>query len=528
MGVVPPIIPEIPNGISSSITFAWTAAGQKFTRTLNAVDSTIEPGFIRIGRDPNQCDLVLPSLTERDRTVSRCHVEIAFDTNEFGFYLSNLKPHNPVHVGGQVVTQPVILTPGCIVQLGEVVLMVEDITAVPQTVLVKPPSEQETIMFNPPTPEEPSPTQEKSLPIPVIPPMPEPAPLWRPFLYGAIVLVFGVVGIYSYSRVRASSQNSPPDLADPPVEVPATVKVTALGRIEPQGEVIRLAAPAAFRGGVSRIKELLVDEGDWVEAGQVVAILDEHDSRLADLAYAREQVKLANVRLEKVREGAQEGEISAQKATIARLEAELKNAEVEYSRYQSLHESGAISTSFLDERRLLVDTLIEQIIEARSTLDRISEVRPIDVQVAVQEVENAIATVEQAQAALELTKVRAPHDSQILKIYTRPGEVVGQSGIADIGQTNQMFVVAEVYQTDIRKVEEGQSATITGDALDGELNGTVTQIGWQVDQQDIFSVNPGVDTDRKIVEVKILIEDSLESQRISSLTNLQVEVAIDV
>ena len=336
--------------------------------------------------------------------------------------------------------------------------------------------------------------------------------------------VFDSIKMRFQSPVFSEASGETPEIASAAV----ISAITALGRIEPQGEVIRLSAPTSARGGPSRIQELLVAEGDWVQANQVIAVLDEHDSRLADLGFANTRLEHARARLDKVREGAQEGAIAAQEATIARLEDELGNAETEYRRNRSLYEEGAISASSLDTRSLAVETLQDQIREARATLDRIAEVRPVDVRLAELEVDIAFTEVQQAQAALDLTLVKSPRDSQILKVHSWPGELVGEAGVAEIGQTDQMYVVAEVYQTDIRDVREGQSAVITGDAFDGELTGTITEVGWQIDRQDIFSVSPNLDTDRKIVEVRIRIDDPEESTKIASFTNLQVEVAIDV
>jgi HlyD family secretion protein len=50
----------------------------------------------------------------------------------------------------------------------------------------------------------------------------------------------------------------------------------------------------------------------------------------------------------------------------------------------------------------------------------------------------------------------------------------------------------------------------------------------QVDRQNILSVNPAADTDRRIIEVKIRIDDPADSQRVAGLTNLQVDVAIHI
>ena len=113
-------------------------------------------------------------------------------------------------------------------------------------------------------------------------------------------------------------------------------------------------------------------------------------------------------------------------------------------------------------------------------------------------------------------------------IHAKNGEVIATSGFAEVGNTSQMNVLAEVYQTDIHNVRIGQKATITSTAFPGKLQGTVSNIGWQIDKQSIFSINPGADTDRRIVEVKISIDNPVDSKKVFRYTNLQVDVAIHI
>jgi HlyD family secretion protein len=175
-----------------------------------------------------------------------------------------------------------------------------------------------------------------------------------------------------------------------------------------------------------------------------------------------------------------------------------------------------------------VETLEKQLSESQARLTSIAEIRPTDLQLAQANVKSAIASVQQAQAELNLSSILAPINGQVLKINTWPGEIIGNKGILELGQTQQMYVVAEVYETDIKKVRLGQSVTITGEAFTGTLKGTVTDIGLQVGRQNIFNTNPGSDTDNKIVNVKIRIDNPADNQRVSSLTNLQVQVLIKI
>jgi len=372
----------------------------------------------------------------------------------------------------------------------------------------------------------------------------------------AATAIIGAITFYGISQFELVGERS-----SQPVKTTPVRKVTALGRLEPEAEVIRLDAPLNLDG--DRIAQLLVKEGDSVKAGQVVAILDSRDRLQDALAQAKEQVRVAQARLAQVKAGAKTGEIQAQEATITRLQAELageitsqnaaiarwqseaRNARAEYSRFEQLYRDGAISASSLDSKRLgaetaqaqleeaiatqnrTKETLQAQLNEARATLNRIAEVRPVDVKAAQTEVDNAIAALRQAQTNLEQVDIRAPMAGQILKIHTRVGEKIGDSGIAKLGQTEQMVVVAEVYQTDISKVQLGQQAVITSQAFGGELQGTVSQIGLQVSRQNVFSNQPGENLDRRVVEVKIRLNPG-ESNRVSGLTNLQVQTAIQL
>ena len=257
-----------------------------------------------------------------------------------------------------------------------------------------------------------------------------------------------------------------------------------------------------------------------------------------------------------------QGEKSAQEATIERIKAELRNAQTDCRRYENLYQDGAVSAQEHDSSCLQEETTREslkeaqatlnrivtsrreqineakanlnrtvatvqrQIKEAQATLEAVAEVRSVDVQVATAELETAQAAVERAQAELDLAYVRSPRDGQILKINTWPGEVISNEGIVEIGQTDQMYVVAEVYETDISKVRIGQLVTITSDGVTEDLQGTVDEIGLQIGTKDVLGTDPVADADARVVEVKIRLTPEA-SQRVASLTNLQVNVIID-
>jgi HlyD family secretion protein len=370
---------------------------------------------------------------------------------------------------------------------------------------------------------------------------------------GGIFLATLATGISIYSVLSSSKPNITNNTS---AIASAPLPVTALGRLEPEGEVMRLAAPVALDG--DRLKELRVQVGDRVKAGQIIAVLDASDRFADEVAQAKAQVEIVQAELARVSAGAKQSEIQAQEASILRLQADLRGseasqsatisrwqsevltAEAELARFQQLYAQGAISASVLDTKRLAAETtraqlqealstrdrfantLQAQILEASSTRDRIAEVRPVDIVTKAREVDSAIAALKRAETNLAQAYIRAPRDGQILKIRTRLGEKVSNDGIVELGATDRMVAVLEVYQTEIDRIKVGQSATISGQGFQGEVKGIVSQVGLQVERQRQATNQAGENLDRRVIEVKVRLSPE-DSRRVAAFTNLQVQ-----
>jgi len=179
------------------------------------------------------------------------------------------------------------------------------------------------------------------------------------------------------------------------------------------------------------------------------------------------------------------------KADVARLQAVHANAKSELQRQTNLSATSATSKVKLDE--------------------------------AVMTLEVAEADLAAARARLDLSLVHAPLRAQVLEIHADPGERIGAEGVLELGQTDRMYVVAEVYETDIALVKAGQKATVHLAAQEQPLAGTVERVSLKVGRLDILGTDPVDKTDARVVEVYILLDDSAA---VSAYTNMQVEVEI--
>lgn len=354
-----------------------------------------------------------------------------------------------------------------------------------------------------------------------------------------------------------------------PTPTPKTIKssrVVARGKIIPEFGVIKVSVSNAED---SRVNQLLVKEGDRVRKDQVIATLQGADRRREDLKAALTNVKLLQARLIKAKQGdAKPGGIAAQQAVVIRLktqlpveikqkeaevvsaQASLREAALTYQRRRQLYQQGAISRAEVDTAReefettratlaaqiasleQTVTTLKAQIQEEKARLAELQQIRPIDVTIAQAELQRALIEVEQRRADYDDTQVQAPIPGQILRINTKVGEQVNtQLGIVDLGRTEQMYVLVEVYETDITKINKGQRATILSEygGFKGEIQGVVDDVGLQIDPRTLSTGNnnPTTDENARIVNVYIRIDQD-DSPIVAGLTNMQVRVTIDL
>lgn len=301
--------------------------------------------------------------------------------------------------------------------------------------------------------------------------------------------------------------------------------VSSLGRLEPRGTVVTVAAPSATAGAV--VEELHVHEGQTVKKGDLLATLDSCERQRAVVEVAQSQLAVAQSVLQQVEAGAKKGDIDAQEAMVARADAELEKADRELERAKSLSARNVLPAEEIETRQLTADRARIETQRERARLISLKEVREVDLNVRRAEVAAARAEITRASAELRSHRIVAPSDGQILRLHAYPGEVIGDDGLLQLGDVRHMQAVAEVYEGDVPLVRLGQVAEITVESLGLKLKGTVAELGWMIARKDVLSNDPVSDTDARVQEIRIDL-DPAAAEEVARLSNARVEIIIDV
>ena len=239
--------------------------------------------------------------------------------------------------------------------------------------------------------------------------------------------------------------------------IPPITAVAALGQLSPAGEIRQLAAPISQFGSSPRIIELLVNEGDFVKKGDILAIFENREKLISDLE--RNKNLLNNVNYE-----------------IALKEDQIQ-------RYEMALSKDAYSFVQLTQRKDELLKLQKQKI-------------------------NIIGDQENIKIDLFNSKLRSPIDGFILGINTRVGERSKNEGILDIGSSQKMEALIEVYESDIDRVFISQNVLLSSEngGFQKSLKGKVIRISPQVKQRKVLSTDPTGDADSRIIEVLVKLD----------------------
>lgn len=278
--------------------------------------------------------------------------------------------------------------------------------------------------------------------------------------------------------------------------------VAALGRIEPENGIIVIGAPSTPESTAgSLISKLHVKEGDSVTVGQLLAEID-------SAAVAKALV----VEMEKEYEFAvRQFDADVSIADAACVQAD--TAKSEAGRREKLLSQGLAPAEEVEQAQGDAKSLKASCQSAR-----------VSATAGEMAIEVARARLARRNAEYQRKLIYSPLDGMVLQVNAYPGEFVHLDGILELAAVENMYAVAEIYETDIKRVHIGQKATISSDALTEKLTGKVTYIQPKVQKHDAIGTDPAARKDARIIEVDVLLD---KPQAVRRLINLQVEIVLE-
>lgn len=272
---------------------------------------------------------------------------------------------------------------------------------------------------------------------------------WLPWL--GIALLVGAAAAFMLKQRPASSGKSQTAL---PVESAAS-EVLGTGTLEAR---VRTTLSARIQ---ERLAEVLVDQGDRVTKGQLLARLDD--------AEIKQQVAIAEAALEAAKQTAQR--VSAD---LARSEAVLALARLDDKRATNLLASSAVS-------RADADKAAEALHVAEADLKRSHA--------AIAEAQGQVLVAEKTllhrKEQMAFTLIRAPYDGLIIRRDRDPGDMLVPGGsLMEIISLDEIWVSAWVDETTISKLAAGQTARIVfRSEPEKKFPGVVSRLGREMDRE---------------------------------------------
>jgi ABC exporter DevA family ATP-binding subunit len=314
--------------------------------------------------------------------------------------------------------------------------------------------------------------------------------------------------------VKGSEASYQADLRTPNAshsEVADTDLIAGPGRVEPLSEELHVGSEIN-----GKIKAILVEEGDVVERGQVLAVLQNDDYR-AQLVSAKAALAARDADLRKVVNGARAEARQEALAFMQEAGAIMENASAEMKRRQMLYQAQVVSREEADhyERQFNVARArYEEAAERYALLDH--PAREEDVSRAQAEVDLARAQLDDARARYEKTFIRSPIDGLILRKHHRLGESVTNSSVSPdpivtLGSDRVLRVRVDVDEHDVAHVHTGDLAYVTADAFGKtQFRGHVVQVGQEMGPKNIRTDEPTERVDKKILETLVQLDDGRE------------------
>ena len=256
-----------------------------------------------------------------------------------------------------------------------------------------------------------------------------------------IVAVLSIAGCFIYQQFTATPQ-----------------RILTL-----QGNVDIRQVNVGFRV-TGRVKEMKLEEGDVVHAGDLIATLDDVPNQ-DQVHLAEAQVAQAQANYSKMVNGYRPEEIEQAKAQLAQAKANYQNALRYFERQDALQQSHVISKSDYDNALASRDSLKGQVDLAQANLNlELAGNRFEDIDSAKAQLENSKANLATARQNVDDCKLVAPVDGVTITRAVEPGTIVSTSSVIySICQNEPVWVRTYVDERDLGRIYPGMKALVSND-----------------------------------------------------------------
>lgn len=296
----------------------------------------------------------------------------------------------------------------------------------------------------------------------------------------------------------------------------AADSIAGFGRIIPSGGMLDLVPNSN-----EPIAKILVSEGDKVSSGDELAYLTSRDRLKSEVDLASLEVDLAELQYNQANLD-KEFDIQSQNVRVSSLNQKYNMSK---ERLENLYQNKAekyISPDTIKERESEIHQAKTDYELAILSLSKLKKSLELSIKKAAKELEISRQKLQLANQKYSNSIVYSPMEGTIMKIFSRPGESVGNV-LFKIANLDETYVIAEIYESDALRLKAGQKSKISSTALPVAINGVVKSVGTMIFKNTVNSLDTAAQTNSRVIEALILLEKNPYTEK---MINLQVDVLI--
>ena len=226
-----------------------------------------------------------------------------------------------------------------------------------------------------------------------------------------------------------------------------------------------------------RILELRVKEGDFVKAGDTLAIIEAPEVE-AKMVQARSAADAAQAMEQMAQNGARKEQIQAAAQLLEQAKAGLEIAEKSYKRMKYLYEEEVVSAQKFDEAEAMYKSAQAQVKAAQSSYDMaVNGARAEERRAASATAGQARGAVQEVNSYIRETVQVAQMAGEVTDVYPKVGELVGTgTPIMTIAVMEDQWATFNIREDLLKNVKVGQEITVRIPAIDKEAKMKVTSM----------------------------------------------------